>query len=101
MSSAYATRFLILPVALNAKEAVIATAGTNWQAKPYFRRAAEAPGVVQVCRPYLSVTGPRLCLTLSLGCIVEGALVVACVDIDYVALAGDDLSFGVGVADRV
>jgi hypothetical protein len=26
---------------------------------------------------------------------------VACVDIDYVALAGDDLSFGVGVADRV
>ena len=62
---------------------------------------AEAPGQVQVCRPYLSVTGPRLCLTLSLGCIVEGALVVACVDIDYVALAGDDLSFGVGVADRV
>ena len=77
------------------------TAGTNWQAKPYFRRAAEAPGQVQVCRPYLSATGPRLCVTLSLGCIVEGALVVACVDIDYVALAGDDLSFGVGVADRV
>jgi hypothetical protein len=73
-----------------------ATAGTNWQAKPYFRR-----GQVQVCRPYLSVTGPRLCLTISLGCIVEGALVVVCVDIDYVALAGDDLSFGVGVADRV
>jgi len=82
-------------------EPMRATAGTNWQAKPYFRRAAEAPGQVQVCRPYLSVTGPRLCLTLSLGCIVEGALVVACVDIDYVALAGDDLSFGVGVADRV
>lgn len=77
------------------------TAGTNWQAKPYFRRAAEAPGEVQVCRPYLSVTGPRLCVTLSVGCIVEGALVVACVDIDYVALAGDDLSFGVGIADRV
>jgi EAL domain-containing protein (putative c-di-GMP-specific phosphodiesterase class I) len=77
------------------------TAGTSWQAKPYFRRAAEAPGQVQVCRPYLSVTGPRLCVTLSLGCIVEGALVVACVDIDYEALAGDDLSFGVGVADRV
>jgi len=76
-------------------------AGTNWQAKPYFRRAAEAPGVVQVCRPYLSVTGPRLCVTISLGCIVQGALVVACVDIDYEALAGDDLSFGVGVADRV
>jgi EAL domain-containing protein (putative c-di-GMP-specific phosphodiesterase class I) len=82
-------------------EPMRATAGTNWQAKPYFRRAAEAPGQVQVCRPYLSVTGPRLCLTISLGCIVEGALVVACVDIDYVALAGDDLSFGVGVADRV
>jgi EAL domain-containing protein (putative c-di-GMP-specific phosphodiesterase class I) len=76
-------------------------AGTNWQAKPYFRRAAEAPGEVQVSRPYLSVTGPRLCVTISLGCIVQGALVVACVDIDYEALAGDDLSFGVGVADRV
>jgi EAL domain-containing protein (putative c-di-GMP-specific phosphodiesterase class I) len=77
------------------------TAGTSWQAKPYFRRAAENPGQVQVCRPSLSVTGPRLCVTISLGCIVEGALVVACVDIDYEALAGDDLSFGVGVADRV
>jgi len=82
-------------------EPMRATAGTNWQAKPYFRRAAAAPGQVQVCRPYLSVTGPRLCLTISLGCIVEGALVVVCVDLDYVALAGDDLSFGVGVADRV
>ena len=49
------------------------TPGTNWQNKPYFRRAMAAPGAIQVTRPYLSVTGPKLCVTLSLACEVEGA----------------------------
>jgi hypothetical protein len=69
------------------------TPGTNWQNKPYFRRAIGAPGVVQVTRPYLSVTGPKLCVTLSLACEVEGALYVLCADLDFTALAGEDLSF--------
>jgi len=39
--------------------------GTNWQTKPFFRRAIEAPGKVQITRPYLSATGPKFCVTLS------------------------------------
>jgi EAL domain-containing protein (putative c-di-GMP-specific phosphodiesterase class I) len=70
------------------------TAGTNWQNKPYFRRAIAAPGVLQVTRPYLSVTGPKLCITLSLACEVEGALYVLCADLDFTALTGEDLAFG-------
>ena len=70
-----------------------ATAGTNWQNKPYFRRAMAAPGSIQVTRPYLSVTGPRLCVTLSLACEVEGAMYVLCADLDFTRLAGEDLAF--------
>jgi len=63
--------------------------GTNWQNKPYFRRAMAAPGSIQVSRPYLSVTGPKLCLTLSLACEVEGKMYVICADLDYAALEGE------------
>jgi hypothetical protein len=70
------------------------TAGTNWQNKPYFRRAMDAPGAVQITRPYLSVTGPKLCVTLSLACEVEGTLYVLCADLDFTALAGEDMAFG-------
>jgi len=70
------------------------TPGTNWQNKPYFRRAMAAPGAIQVTRPYLSVTGPKLCVTLSLACEFEGALYVICADLDFTALAGEDMAFG-------
>jgi len=62
--------------------------GTNWQNKPYFRRAMADPGTIQVTRPYLSVTGPKICVTLSLACEVEGAMFVICADLDLAALAG-------------
>jgi EAL domain-containing protein (putative c-di-GMP-specific phosphodiesterase class I) len=64
--------------------------GTNWQNKPYFRRAMADPGTIQVTRPYLSVTGPKICVTLSLACEVEGAMFVICADLDFAALAGAD-----------
>jgi EAL domain-containing protein (putative c-di-GMP-specific phosphodiesterase class I) len=70
------------------------TAGTNWQNKPYFRRAVAAPGAIQVTRPYLSVTGPRLCVTLSIAYTATGTLQVVCADLDFEALAGSDLAFG-------
>ena len=66
------------------------TPGTNWQNKPYFRRAMSAPGAIQVTRPYLSVTGPKQCVTLSLACEVDGAMFVICADLDFAALAGGD-----------
>jgi EAL domain-containing protein (putative c-di-GMP-specific phosphodiesterase class I) len=68
--------------------------GTNWQTKPFFRRAIDAPGKVQITRPYLSATGPRLCVTLSYALLLNGSYHVLCVDLDFATLAGQDLAFG-------
>ncbi len=68
--------------------------GTNWRTKPFFRRAMEAPGKVQITRPYLSATGPKLCVTLSYALLLNGSYHVLCVDLDFAALAGEDLAFG-------
>ena len=77
-------------------EAVQPTAGTDWQTKDYFRRAIEAPGKAQITRPYLSVTGPKLCVTLSFAFEAsDGSQQVLCVDLDFAALAGEDVAFGV------
>jgi hypothetical protein len=77
-------------------ELVQPTEGTDWQTKPYFRRAIETPGKVQITRPYLSVTGPKLCVTLSFAFeAADGSQQVLCVDLDFVALAGKDFAFGV------
>lgn len=37
----------------------------NWMHRHYFRRAIASPERTQVSRPYLSLTDPSLCLTLS------------------------------------
>jgi len=71
------------------------TPGTNWQSKAYFRRALAAPGRIQITRPYLSVTGPRLCVTLSLAFRVDQDLFVLCADLDVRGLDSEDLSYGV------
>jgi len=72
------------------------SAGTDWQTKSYFRRAIETPGKIQITRPYLAVTGPKLCVTLSFDFEApDGLQQVLCTDLDFAELAGDDLSFGV------
>jgi EAL domain-containing protein (putative c-di-GMP-specific phosphodiesterase class I) len=77
-------------------EVVQPTEGTDWQTKPYFRRAIETPGQVQITRPYLSVLGPKLCVTLSFAFEgPDGAQQVLCVDLDFASLAGEDIAFGV------
>ena len=77
-------------------EVVQPTEGTDWQTKPYFRRAIEAPGKVQITRPYLSVIGPKLCVTLSFAFEAsDGSQQVLCVDLDFASLAGKDIAFGV------
>jgi len=67
--------------------------GTNWQTKPFFRRAIEEPGKVQITRPYLSPAGPKLCVTLSFALTLNGSYHVLCADLDFAALAGEDLAF--------
>jgi len=77
-------------------EPVQPTEGTDWQTKSYFRSAIEAPGKVQITRPYLSVAGPKLCVTLTFAFEApDGSQKVLCADLDFAALAGDDLMFGV------
>jgi hypothetical protein len=72
--------------------------GTNWQTKPFFRRAIETPGKVQITRPYLSAAGPKLCVTLSYALSLNGSYHVLCADLDFGALAGDQLGFGLKAA---
>ncbi len=57
--------------------------GANWSRRPYFRRALEHPGRVQVSRPYLSLAGARPCVTLSMSLRVHGATVVLCGDVTW------------------
>ena len=57
----------------------------RWARRPYFRRALDEPGVVQMTRPYLSLLGARMCVTLSVAVPVQGRLQVLCVDIDWVS----------------
>ena len=41
------------------------TRGARWGRRPYFRRAVEAAGRVQATRPYRSLQGSQLCVTVS------------------------------------
>jgi EAL domain-containing protein (putative c-di-GMP-specific phosphodiesterase class I) len=41
------------------------TEGAHWGRRPYFRRAMENVGLVQVTRPYRTVHGAHLCVTVS------------------------------------
>lgn len=55
----------------------------RWSRRPYFRRATEAVGEIQVTRPYLSLYGARLCVTVSVAFWVDGRLRVVCGDLDW------------------
>ena len=55
----------------------------RWARRPYFRRALEEPGVTQITRPYLSLHGARMCVTLSVACATPAGLRVLCADIDW------------------
>ena len=51
---------------------------------------------VQITRPYLSVSGPKLCVTLSFAfeAFDDRSQQVLCTDLDFALLAGEDLAFG-------
>ena len=56
--------------------------GANWSARHYFRRAALEPGRIQRTRPYLSLNGPRMCMTFSVTVRLDGRQQVLCADVD-------------------
>ena len=47
--------------------------GARWSRRPYFRSAMEQPGRVQLTQPYLSVTEPVSCVTMSLALEIRSA----------------------------
>jgi EAL domain-containing protein (putative c-di-GMP-specific phosphodiesterase class I) len=55
----------------------------RWSRRPYFRRAIASVGNVQLTRPYLSLHGAQLCVTVSLAFWRDGRLQVLCGDIDW------------------
>jgi EAL domain-containing protein (putative c-di-GMP-specific phosphodiesterase class I) len=61
--------------------------GAAWETREYFRRAIAQPDRVQVTRPYLSLTGPQNCITLSVAVRTVGGTKVLCADVSADALA--------------
>lgn len=57
------------------------TTGADWSRRPYFRRALHQPGHLQTTRPYLSITGAHLTVTLSQALYRHGAIHVLCCDL--------------------
>jgi hypothetical protein len=57
--------------------------GANWMHRHYFRRAMSIPGRSQISRPYLSLTDPQMCITLSRAVPQGNETVVLCCDLEY------------------
>lgn len=55
--------------------------GARWALRPYFRRALDCFGKVQVTRPYLSISSGSLCLTLSVSFRAGDSKRVLCGDV--------------------
>lgn len=52
-----------------------------WARRHYFRRAISQPGEIQVSRPYLSIAGGNLCVTLSVAVFSGKEIIVLCGDL--------------------
>lgn len=57
------------------------TASADWYRQHYLRRALANPGELQITRPYLSVTGAHMCITLSRAFDHKDRTLVLCCDI--------------------
>jgi len=55
----------------------------NWSHKHYHHRAVSYPGQLQMTRPYLSIAGSHMCITLSKAVKIDGELFVFCCDLDW------------------
>ena len=61
------------------------TRDAHWARRPYYRRALETVGRVQVTRPYRTVHGAHLCVTVSIALYTSQGLRVVCGDIGWSA----------------
>jgi EAL domain-containing protein (putative c-di-GMP-specific phosphodiesterase class I) len=62
---------------------LLAGENANWSHRHYHYRAIQNPGVMQISRPYLSVAGSHMCITVSQAVTVNGKTFVFCCDLDW------------------
>lgn len=55
----------------------------NWSHRHYHFRAIQNPNMTQISRPYLSVAGSHMCITVSQAVVVSGKTYVFCCDLDW------------------
>ncbi|MBL8472538.1 MAG: EAL domain-containing protein [Rhodocyclaceae bacterium] len=55
----------------------------RWSRRPYFRRALDQVGKLQVSRPYLSIASGQLCVTVSQSFLLHGQVHVLCGDLSW------------------
>lgn len=57
--------------------------GANWSRRYYFRQAMLNPGMVQISRPYRSLTAKSQCITISAYVDTPDGKLVVCLDLDW------------------
>lgn len=57
--------------------------GANWSRRYYFRQAMLNPGMVQISRPYRSLTAQSQCITISAYVETPDGRLVVCLDLDW------------------
>jgi len=62
---------------------LLAGDNANWSHRHYHYRAMQNLGVTQISRPYLSVVGSHMCITVSQAVKVAGKTMVFCCDLDW------------------
>jgi len=55
----------------------------NWAHKHYHYRAIHSPNTIQICRPYLSIAGSHLCITVSQAIKLKNETFVFCCDLEW------------------
>jgi EAL domain-containing protein (putative c-di-GMP-specific phosphodiesterase class I) len=62
---------------------LLAGENANWSHRHYHYRALQTPGVMQISRPYLSVAGSHMCITVSQAITMNDSVFVFCCDLDW------------------
>tara|TARA_R100001377_G_scaffold82155_1_gene62241 strand:+ start:1530 stop:2810 length:1281 start_codon:yes stop_codon:yes gene_type:complete len=62
-------------------KALADTQGASWKRRDYFFSASSNPGVVQVSKPYFSISDGTLCITLSVQTKIDDEHFIVCCDV--------------------
>lgn len=62
---------------------LLAGENANWSHRHYHHRALQHPNTIQISRPYLSVAGSHMCVTVSQAIEVDNKILVFCADLDW------------------